>query len=174
MGALPVVSFLCRIKVRNKLGRRNGMDLGQNWLFRLHLPFFLRPLSSFPLAHSNFDRGGSEDLLPVTWQARKLLAAVPFRVFPTAFRFSSSFHSIHHVPLHSQAGRSPRSFFHLLLPAKSSPQSPSSSRFALLSTRFTSTSSKQPTLKERLAALIPQEIENVCLNVLRLLPLTLF
>ncbi|KAF9650256.1 citrate synthase [Thelephora ganbajun] len=40
-------------------------------------------------------------------------------------------------------------------------QSPSPSRLVLLSNRFASTSSKQPTLKERLAALIPQEIENV-------------
>jgi citrate synthase len=61
---------------------------------------------------------------------------------------------------------------HLLPSVKPSCQSPSSSRLALFSARFASTSSKQPTLKERLAALIPQEIENVRSDVLRLLPLT--
>jgi len=106
----------------------------------------------------------------------EILATVPIlsnAVVP-AFRFSSSFHSIHHVPLHSQTGRPPCSFFRSLLPANFSLQSPSPSRLALLSTRFASTSSKQPTLKERLAALIPQEIENVCPDIPSLLPPTLF
>lgn len=52
-------------------------------------------------------------------------------------------------------------------------QSSSPSRFALLSSRLASTSSKQPTLKERLAVLIPQEIENVRPNVPRLFSLTI-
>ena len=53
-------------------------------------------------------------------------------------------------------------------------QSSSPSRFLLSSARFASTSSKQSTLKERLAILIPQEIEKVCSDILRLLSLTPF
>jgi hypothetical protein len=60
--------------------------------------------------------------------------------------------------------------FTFFLLAKAPSQSPSPSRLALLSSRFASTSSKQQTLKERLAALIPQEIENVCFNLPRFSP----
>ena len=91
----------------------------------------------------------------------------------SGFRFSSSFHSVHHVPLHSQTGTFTRAPF-CLCPLTLLSQSPSPSRFALLSTRFASTSSKQPTLKERLAALIPHEIEKARPGTLWLLPLTFF
>ena len=61
-------------RVSSKPERENGINLGQDWFFRFTLHFFLRLLSSFPLAHPDSDWDSSmcqaSDLLPVTWQAR--------------------------------------------------------------------------------------------------------